>query len=293
LPLRLIFTILWHDLSVFSIANMTSIPQTQPTSRLRDAVHDQLWQCIDVRLERGDSLVRARDFQVALEADYAAITGEPVSRSVRRRLANAVVTCNRENPERYVAAGVQNSARTAFLSACTTLRWDPATISMSGPMAIARFKSHDRVRELLREVGVKLSAIDADACVVHAVQVVSGVRDPLCHDPSKPVTPPAPVLTVVQRDSGDTADAPMEVTETGDLSNEERRRGALIGRVEAITGGVTRRGHRLLMRSPDSSGKHVLAQRHPDSGQLEPVLRHGAGALQTVTRGIDGVWRED
>ncbi len=78
----------------------------------------------------------------------------------------------------YVAAGLQNSARQAFQSACTKLRWAPTQIQHSGSMVIARFKSHNRVRELLSEVGLRPSTIDADACVRHAVEVASGKREP-------------------------------------------------------------------------------------------------------------------
>ena len=48
-------------------------------------------------------------------------------------------------------------------------------------MVIARLKSHNRVRDLLSEVGLKASTIDAEACVRHAVEVASGEREPLAH----------------------------------------------------------------------------------------------------------------
>jgi hypothetical protein len=96
-------------------------------------------------------------------------------------------------------------------------------------MAIARFKSHDRVRELLAEVGLRSSAIDADACVDHAVEVASGERKPLTrHDPTEPI-PTAlahgptvePELSSMNRRS---AEAPADATEDEEtLSNEERR----------------------------------------------------------------------
>ena len=285
------------------------------------AIHNQLWACIDSRLARGDTLVRPRDFQVALEADYTAITGQQVSRTVRRTLANAVVTINRSRPKRYVAAGVQNSARRAFQSACTTLRWDPTRIRMSGPMAIARFKSHDRVRELLEEVGLRPSTIDAEICVRHALQVASGEREPLTHrDPAEPFAPAAPVLTVVTQEGDRTGDpdrpeesgharhpeissadrraASASVDAPGDaidaeedlLSNEERRQGALVGHVEMRIADTARRVLCKLMPSPDGSGKYLLAQRNAETGELEPVMRRGAP--RPIARGIDGVWRE-
>jgi hypothetical protein len=123
----------------------------QDMGSMPQAVHEELWKCIDARLQRGDTLIKSLDFQKALEADCMGLTGEYVSKSVKRRLAHAMVTFNRENPDRYVALGVRNSARRAFQTSCTRLGWDQVRISTSGPMAIVRFKSFDRIRELLRE----------------------------------------------------------------------------------------------------------------------------------------------
>jgi hypothetical protein len=90
------------------LVQMTSALQPHALAHLSEAVHGQLWRCIDSRLERGDTLVRPQDFQRALEADYAGITGQRVSRAVRRSLANSVVTikpvasgtvCRRWSPE--------------------------------------------------------------------------------------------------------------------------------------------------------------------------------------------------
>ena len=103
----------------------TSAVQPQDVVQVAEAVHSQLSKCIDSRQERGDTLVSPRDFQQALKADYTGITGQQVSRDVRRALASSIVSINKASPERYVAAGVQNSARRAFQSACTKLKWGP------------------------------------------------------------------------------------------------------------------------------------------------------------------------
>ena len=274
---------------------MTSVPRLRSLGQVPEAIHNQLWECIDSRLARGDTLVRPRDFQVALETDYVAITGQRVDRTVRRALANAVVTINRSSPERYVAAGVQNSARRAFQSACTTLRWDPMQIRMSGLMAIARFTSHDRVRELLTEVGLKPSVIDVDACVSHALEVAAGEREPLTrHDLTEPLVATAPELTVVSRDDEGAGGADRQPDAVADedapLSFAERRQGALIGRVEMRVAGTTRKVPHKLMPSPGDSGTYLLAQRNAETGELAPMRRRGA--LRPVARGIDGVWRE-
>jgi hypothetical protein len=265
---------------------MTSAPQTRDIGPLSEAIDNQLWECIDSRLERGDSLVRPRDFQLALEADYAGITGQRMSRTVRRLVANTVVTINRSRPERYVAAGVQNSARRAFESTCSKLRWDPTQIQNFGLMAIARLKSQNRVRELLAEVGLRSSAIDAAACVQHALQVASGERESLTrHDPAEPFMPQ-------NTDGTNESDHPADVIDEQEpsLSNEERRGGALVKSVETRIAGTTLKMPHTLMLSPEDSGTYLLAQRNSETGELEPLNREGS--QRQVQRGIDGVWRE-
>jgi len=294
---------------------MTSIPRVITTELDFEAIQAQLWARIDSRLDRGDTLVRPRDFQRALEADYTALTGQGVSHRARRRLANAVITINRSQPERYVGTGIDNSVRGALQEACSKLRWDSPRIRASGPMVMARFKSQDRVRDLLEDVGLGPGAIDAEACVTHASEVAAGIRRPLeRHHPGDPFEAAAPQLTVVSgaaaaasgsplpgashQDDGAAA-PPSREDEAGrqvgaeqerPLSNEERRQGALVGRVEMRVAGATRRVARKLMSSPDGSGRHVLARRNLETGELEPALRRSAP--RPVKRGIDGVWRE-
>jgi hypothetical protein len=64
-------------------------------------------------------------------------------------------------------------------------------------MAIVRFKSFDRIRELLREAGVKSISIDPEDCIQHAIRVVSGQQEPLVgHDVSESIIPTEPKLSV-------------------------------------------------------------------------------------------------
>ena len=74
------------------------------------------------------------------------------------------------------------------------------------------------------------------------------------------------------------------------FQTRERRRGALIGRVEMRIAGTTRKVARKIMPSPDGSGKYLLVQRNAKTGELEPLKRQDA--VRPVGRDIDGVWRE-
>gem|GEM_PF-5435277 len=187
---------------------------------------------------------------------------------MRQALANSIVSINEASPERYVAAGIQNSARRAFQSTCSKLEWAPTRIQQSGSMVIARFKSHNRVRELLSELGLKPSTMNAETCVSHAFEVASGKREPMArHDPTEPFVVPEPEPSVTKRDTREggssyllddvepsdrSAEDKLEGTaEEKTLSNEERRQDALIARIEMRVAGTMRTISRKIMPTPD------------------------------------------
>ena len=153
---------------------MEAFPQPDTDTVLPADIHRQLWERISARLEQGDSLITTRDYVAALATEYQAITGEALSDALRSVFSDAVVSYNREYPERYVALGVQNSVARAFQTGCLQLDWDVLQIEDAGARSIARFKSRDWVRGFLKDVHVPPRCIREDDCVQHAVDVVSG-----------------------------------------------------------------------------------------------------------------------
>jgi len=266
-----------------------SLQQAHQPSLLPEAIRDQLWQRVDARLARGDALVTSADFLRALEADYFDCTGKRVTRPLRAALRSGVIHKNRDHPERYVGIGAQNSVNRAFQSGCLQLEWDPVRIAVDGPLALARFKSRDRIRDLLFGVGLKPALIDDGACIEHAILVVSGGREPLARrDHGEPLAPPT--LGVVSSDATDTTDVPTPASGPDeDLTADEIRLGALVARVEMRVAGGTRRVPSRLVRHPDDPTQYVLAKRNAASGALEPAMRRGAYRL--VERQSDGVWQ--
>ena len=61
-----------------------------------------------------------------------------------------------------------------------------------------------------------------------------------------------------------------------DLSEEERAKGAQIGRVELRVAGQMKRIPYKLIADPDDASLVVIAQRDRDRGDLEPARRRGA-----------------
>jgi len=153
-------------------ATSTAIPQ-QISDAVDADLHRELWQRIAGRLQRGDALITTEDFLKVLEVEYQAVTGNPVTDTLREVFGKTISSFNRENPERYVAVGVQNCVRRVFESNCFKLDWDLGQIEDVGSRSIARFKSQNLVQDLLRDVNVSTTAIDGDDCVRNAVDVVS------------------------------------------------------------------------------------------------------------------------
>lgn len=172
---------------------MEALPRPDTYAVLPDEIHTQLWDRIAARLERGDSLITARDFRHAVEAEYEALTGAEATPVLRDLFRQAIAAFNRDYPERYVALGVQNGVTRAFQTGVHRLAWDTVKIKSSGDLSIARFKSRNRVMGLLREVRVPPRLIDAERCIQHAIDVVSGKKEPLVKRAAgEPLEPRAP-----------------------------------------------------------------------------------------------------
>jgi hypothetical protein len=58
-----------------SRGNVEAFPEPGTHSVLPDDVHQQLWDRINARIERGDALITTKDYVVAVTSEYEAITG--------------------------------------------------------------------------------------------------------------------------------------------------------------------------------------------------------------------------
>ena len=85
-----------------------------------------------------------------------------------------------------------------------------------------------------------------------------------------------------QRDAGGPEDPSQ-------LTDEEKKMGLQMGRVEMRVAGKTRLVPQKLMPDPDDPEKSVIAARDPDSGQLVPQLRRGV--KRYVEKNREGHWK--
>ena len=74
-----------------------------------------------------------------------------------------------------------------------------------------------------------------------------------------------------------------------ELSETEKRRGALIVQIEIRVAGRPQMTEGVILVSPEDSQRHVMAERDPESGELTPQKRKGR--LRYVNRRADGSWQ--
>jgi len=74
-----------------------------------------------------------------------------------------------------------------------------------------------------------------------------------------------------------------------DLTDEEKARGILIGRVEMRVAGRYRRVPHRIMPDPDDPERFVIAARDDGSGELAPAVRRGS--KRYVAKDRDGTWK--
>jgi hypothetical protein len=73
-----------------------------------------------------------------------------------------------------------------------------------------------------------------------------------------------------------------------ELTEEEKKKGVTIGRVEMRVAGTQRRIPNKIMPDPDDESRFVIATRDADTGEVSPQMRRGA--KRYVERGKDGFW---
>ena len=78
--------------------------------------------------------------------------------------------------------------------------------------------------------------------------------------------------------------------EEEELSEEERKRGVQIARVEMRVGGSMRRIPLKIMPDEEEPGRFVIAQRDPETQEIIPQLKRGQ--KRSVEKGKDGYWKE-
>ena len=137
----------------------------------------RLWAQVTSRLQGGEVLVSNRDFRVAIEEEYADVTGAEPSADIIHEIRSTVEAVNRDHPKTYLAQGIQNSVNRAFEASARQLNWDAEKIQEKGARSLQRFSQLDTVRELFEDLNLRPNDIDPLSAIQGAVDEIAGPRE--------------------------------------------------------------------------------------------------------------------
>ena len=126
----------------------------------------RLWAQITSRLRGGEVLLSNNDFRVAIEEEYADVTGAEPSADIIHEIRSTVEAINRDHPQTYLAQGMQNSVNRAFEAGARQLNWDANKIQEKGARSLQRFSQLDAVRELFEDLNLRPNDIDALSAIL-------------------------------------------------------------------------------------------------------------------------------
>lgn len=115
-------------------------------------VHTEMWSRVLERLHQGESIVTPAHFEDALVMEYHELTNEALPAPARVQLRELVLELHAQYPETYLAHGVQNAVRQAFVAGIERLDWTPEKIERSGWQVMRRFLRSEPVRDLLADI---------------------------------------------------------------------------------------------------------------------------------------------
>lgn len=129
----------------------------------------ELWRQIRMRLAGAEALATHGQLLAAIESAYRQSTGQVPSADMRRHLDRLVRQANDEEPETYLAVGVQNAVQQAFARGVEHLHWEAARVEQRGTASIKRFLRRHHIRHFLDEIQLDPALIDVVTCVRHGV----------------------------------------------------------------------------------------------------------------------------
>jgi len=221
---------------VLLMAEQDSTPQPDTQFVLPDALHNQLWRRVNARLQKGETLITPTQFRQALVEEYQAITGSAPSRDLQNMFTQAIAAFNEENPQVYVAQGVQNGVTKAFQAGVEQLEWDPNQIQERGEQAINRFTARDRIQDFLQTVHFSSDQINPKLTVQAATKQRPSAVKPPAPEPSVL----APIITLTEETSMAIREGDIQRNEVdARLAEQEKERASIERReIQRVPGRV-------------------------------------------------------
>jgi hypothetical protein len=221
---------------VLPMAEQDSTPQPDTQFVLPDALHNQLWRRVNARLQEGETLITPTQFRQALVEEYQAITGSAPSPELQNMFTQAIAAFNEENPQVYVAQGVQNGVTKAFQAGVEQLEWDPSQIQERGEQAINRFTARDRIQDFLQTVHFSSDQINPKLTVQATTKQCPSAVEPPAPEPAVL----APIITLTEETSMAIREGDIQRSEVdARLAEQEKERAGIERReIQRVPGRV-------------------------------------------------------
>jgi hypothetical protein len=148
----------------------------------------------------------------------------------------------------------------------------------------ARHQAENFVNSRIRRLFPDMSPDETAEIRQRSAEIIDKVEQQVLDNPRAEEKEKGPRVSAVNKPK-------QEAQDSGDieLTDQEKKLGVQMGRVEIRVAGNLRKIPRKIMPHPDDPSKFVIGVRDPETGDIVPEERRGS--KRSVERGRDGVWR--
>jgi hypothetical protein len=283
-------------------------------SNLPREVLATIWGRVADRLQQGEVLVRNDQFLLAMEEEYRVLTGRDPQRAISNYLGQLIEVVNGQHPGTYVMMGLQNSVNKAFDNGVRALQWSEAKIQANGARSIKRPAFRKEIRMLrvamtveqffrdttdmqkarhmaenflnlrMRRLFPDISSEETNEIRQRGSSMIDAIEQKMLLERRQGVEEKRRETENATQKLGEESNS----RDVDELSEEEKVKGVMIGRVEMRVAGGVRRVPRKIMPDPDDGDRFLLAKRDSETGGPVPEIRRNA--KRYVERGRGGAW---
>ena len=148
----------------------------------------------------------------------------------------------------------------------------------------ARHQAENFLKRRLRRVFKDLTSDERSTIEERGADIINAVEQKVLSERQAAAEEETATDAAVAASAGE-----EQAEESDDLSEDEKEKGAQIGRVEVRVAGQMKRIPYKLILDPEDPSTHIIAQRNQDTGELQPAMKRGA--KRQVRKDRDGIWR--
>ncbi|MFH1566980.1 MAG: hypothetical protein ABIL09_03205 [Gemmatimonadota bacterium] len=140
-------------------------------------LRDQVLALLTERLNAGEILITADQFEAAMRESCTALSGSAPSGPVLAGLKGALQSVNAADPGVFLVPGIENWISRSVLAEVRKLRWGIVEVQEQGNQAVRGFLRSPRAAALLGQLGVTPNQLNLRRCLRSVVNAVAGKDD--------------------------------------------------------------------------------------------------------------------